>query len=43
MYNLVKNPEYGEHLLQLRAEKNGFALYSFTCTGGVIPEFISTN
>lgn len=43
MYNLVKNAEYGEHILQLQTAKNGFALYSFTCAGGVIPEFSSNN
>jgi thiol-disulfide isomerase/thioredoxin len=43
MYNLVKNREYGEHILQLCATSDGFTLYSFTCTSSVIPEFISSN
>jgi thiol-disulfide isomerase/thioredoxin len=42
-YNIVKNPRYGEHVLQLRAGSDGFALYSFTCTSSVIAELVSNN
>ncbi len=43
MYNIVKNPRYGEHVLQLRSGSDGFALYSFTCTSSIIAELISNN
>jgi thiol-disulfide isomerase/thioredoxin len=43
MYNIVKNPRYGEYVLQLHASSDGFALYSFTCTSSVIGELISNN
>ncbi|MEK7671667.1 MAG: hypothetical protein AAB344_05555, partial [Bacteroidota bacterium] len=43
MYNLVKNPRYGEHVLKLTMQSEGFALYSFTFVSSVIPELISNN
>jgi len=30
MYNLIKNKEFGSHLLQLSTNSNGFAAYAFT-------------
>lgn len=43
MYNLVKNREYGNHLLRLTTSSNGFALYSLTFVSCAIPELISNN
>ncbi|MDL1893057.1 redoxin domain-containing protein [Sphingobacteriales bacterium CHB3] len=43
MYNLVKNPAYGEHVLRLVTESDAFSLYSFTFVSSVIPELISNN
>jgi len=40
MYHIVKNREYGEHILRLGAHSNGFALYSFAFLSGVIPELV---
>jgi thiol-disulfide isomerase/thioredoxin len=42
-YNLVRNKEYGEHILRLSSQSNGFAVYSFTFVSCVIPELISDN
>lgn len=43
MYNLVRNKEYGSHVLRLSTRSSGFALYSFTFVSCVIPELISNN
>jgi hypothetical protein len=43
MYNLVRNREFGEHVLRLATSSNDLALYSFTFVSGVIPELISNN
>ena len=43
LYHMVKNREYGEHILRLRSENNSLALFSFTFVPGVIPELISKN
>jgi thiol-disulfide isomerase/thioredoxin len=43
MYSLVKNPRYGEHVLRLEIESNGFSIYSFNFVSSVIPELISNN
>lgn len=37
MYELVRNPEYGAHELELIFRANGLALYSFTFTSCVVP------
>jgi len=43
MYRLVRNKEYGEHMLKLSMMTKGFAFYSFTFVSCVIPELISNN
>jgi thiol-disulfide isomerase/thioredoxin len=43
MYQLVKNKDFGSHLLKLRASNLNLEIYSFAFTTGVIPELISTN
>jgi thiol-disulfide isomerase/thioredoxin len=41
LYNLIKNREYGEHVLKLTAHSNAFAVYSFAFLTAVIPELVS--
>jgi thiol-disulfide isomerase/thioredoxin len=43
LYNLVKNPEFGEHTLKLSSRSSGFALYSISFVSCIIPELVSTN
>lgn len=43
MYNIVKNREFGDHILKLSTSSNGFAVYSFTFVSCVIPELIPDN
>lgn len=43
MYNLVKNPRFGDHVLKLETESENFSLYSFNFVSSVMPEFISNN
>jgi len=43
MFNLVKNKEFGEHVLKLSTRSNSFGLYSFTFVSCVVPEMISNN
>ncbi len=43
VYSLVKNPQYGEHVLRLSTASEGFALYSFMFISSVIPELVSNN
>ncbi len=43
MYNIVRNPEYGEHVVKLTTQSKGFALYSLSFLSAVIPEVISRN
>ena len=37
MYNIIKNRRYGSHLLELSANSNRFALYSFTFSSCAMP------
>ncbi len=41
LYSIVKNREYGEHVLMLTAHSNAFAVYSFAFLTAVIPELVS--
>lgn len=43
MYSLVRNRDYGEHVLQLSTQNTGLSLYSFMFVSSVIPELISRN
>jgi hypothetical protein len=43
LFHLVKNPEFGEHIIRLSARSNGFALYSFSFVSSVVTELISNN
>lgn len=43
LYNIVRNREFGEHLLTLRPQKPGCAVYSLTGDSAVIPDLISSN
>lgn len=43
VYQLVRNTQYGEHLLRLSTADDGFALYSFMFISSVIPELVSDN
>ena len=43
MYNVVRNKEFGEHVLRLTTTSKGLALYSFMFVSGVIPELVSNN
>ncbi|MBI4535330.1 MAG: redoxin domain-containing protein [Ignavibacteriae bacterium] len=43
VFHLVRNKEFGEHILRLTTRSNSFALYSFTFLSCVIPELISNN
>ncbi|MBI5474314.1 MAG: redoxin domain-containing protein [Ignavibacteriae bacterium] len=43
LYSLVKNQQYGEHIVKLQTTSPGFSLYSFSFVSSVIPEVISSN
>jgi len=43
MYSIVKNREFGEHLLRLRPTTQGTAIYSLTGVTAVIPEVFGSN
>ena len=43
LYNLVRNREYGEHLIRLSGGGHRFALYGFAFATAVIPELVSNN
>lgn len=43
LFNVVKNKEYGDHILKLVANSPSVALYSFSFVTGVIPDLISRN
>lgn len=43
LYNIVRNKEYGEHVLRLTARSNAFSVYSFAFLTAVIPELVSNN
>lgn len=43
LYNIVRNLEYGEHVLRLTARGGGLAVYSFAFLTAVIPELVSNN
>ncbi len=43
MYTIVRNKEFGSHLLKLTTSNPNLEVYSFSFTTGVIPELISTN
>jgi hypothetical protein len=38
LYDIVKNPEYGEHTLRLTSRSNGLSVYCISFVSGVIPE-----
>ena len=43
LYNLVRNREYGEHVIRLSGGKHRFAVYGFAFGTAVIPELVSNN
>jgi hypothetical protein len=43
LYSLVRNREYGEHVIRLSSGKNRFAIYGLAFATGVIPELVSNN
>lgn len=43
LYSLVKNREFGEHVLKLSSGTQRFALYAFSFSTAVIPELVSNN
>lgn len=43
LYNVVRNREFGEHLLTLRPQTGGMAVYSLTGVTAVIPELFGSN
>ncbi len=43
LYRLIKNEEFGEHILRLHSRSNGFAVYSLSFESSVIPGLISKN
>jgi thiol-disulfide isomerase/thioredoxin len=43
LYSIIKNREYGEHVLKLSSHSNALAVYSFSFLTAVIPELVSNN
>ena len=43
MYTIVRNKEFGSHLLKLTTSNPNLEIYSFSFTTSVIPELIPTN
>lgn len=43
MYHLVRNKEFGSHLLKLKVSNKNLEIYAFTFTTCIIPELVSTN
>jgi len=43
LYTLVKNREYGEHVIRLSSGGQGFALFGIAFSTAVIPELVSKN
>ena len=43
MYTIVRNKEFGSHLLKLITSNPNLEVYSFNFTTSIIPELISTN
>lgn len=43
MFRVIKNREFGEHLLRLKPEDPGTAMYSLTGVSAVIPEVFGSN
>jgi hypothetical protein len=43
MYTIVRNKEFGSHLLKLTSSNPNLEIYSFSFTTSVIPELIPTN
>ena len=43
MFQIVRNPEFGQHELGLSANSPGLALYALSFVTGVIPELVSNN
>jgi thiol-disulfide isomerase/thioredoxin len=43
LYSIIKNREYGEHVLRLSSGSNALAVFSFSFLTGVIPELVSNN
>jgi hypothetical protein len=42
-YNVVRNREFGDHLLELVPESPGCAVYALTGVTAVIPELFGSN
>ena len=42
-YGIVRNREYGEHVLRLSTGSRGVSVYSFSFVSAVIPELVSNN
>jgi thiol-disulfide isomerase/thioredoxin len=40
LYNIVRNPRHGDHVLRLTSASGGMIVYSFTFVASVIPELI---
>lgn len=43
MFNLIKNVEFGEHVLRLSTSSTGFELYTFSFSTAPIPDVIPAN
>lgn len=43
MYNIVRNQEFGEHILRFSTRSNACGLYSFAFVSAAIPEMVSSN
>jgi thiol-disulfide isomerase/thioredoxin len=43
MYTIIRNKEFGSHMLKLTTSNQNLEIYSFTFTTSVIPELISAN
>jgi len=43
LYELVRNEEFGEHLLQISVESPGLEIYSFSFLTTLIPDFVQRN
>ena len=43
LYSIVRNKEYGEHVIRLSGGRHRFAFYGFAFSTAVIPELVSNN
>lgn len=41
LYRVVRNPEFGEHVLTFASRSTGFSVYALSFVSGVVPELIS--